>query len=95
MENCSGDIFLAFSTANAQAFSYEKRTIELLSDERMDPLYLATAQAVEEAIVNAMVAAEDMYGRNQNFVPALPHDQVRRIIKKYQSYLHMAYPEQT
>ena len=57
----------------------------------MDPLYKATAQAVEEAIVNAMVAAEDMYGRNRNFVPALPHDQVKEILKKYDSYLKQVY----
>lgn len=87
-QNGSGDIFIAFSTANEHAFSYTKTTVELLSDECMDPLYKATAQAVEEAIVNAMVAAEDMYGRNRNFVPALPHDQVKEILKKYEWYLN-------
>ena len=92
MENCSGDIFLAFSTANQDAFSYTRTQVELLSDECMDPLYLATAQATEEAIVNAMVAAEDMYGRNRNFVPALPHGQVREILERYRPYLEMAYP---
>ena len=93
MENSSGDIFLAFSTANPNAFTYDKTTVELLGDERMDPLYHATAQAVEEAVINAMVAAEDMYGRNRNFVPALPHDQVRRILRKYQSYIDAVYPD--
>ena len=53
----------------------------------MDPIYRAVAQAVEEAIVNAMVAAEDMYGRNRNFVPALPHDEVERILKDYEKMI--------
>ena len=90
-QNGSGDIFLAFSTANQNAFTYTRTKVDLLSDECMDPLYKATAQAVEEAIVNAMVAAEDMYGRNRNFVPALPHDQVKEILKKYDSYLKQVY----
>lgn len=85
----SGDLFLAFSTANETAFSYTKSEITMLSDENIDPFFKATAEAVEEAIVNAMVAAEDMYGRNRNFVPAIPLDQVRIILKKYSGYLHM------
>lgn len=85
-QNSSGDIFLAFSTANENAFSYSKSTVEMLSDEKIDPFYKATAEAVEEAIVNAMVAAESMYGRNNNYVPALPHDQVKEILKKYEIY---------
>ena len=83
----SGDLFLAFSTANEQAFSYTKSQVTLLSDENIDPFFRAAAEAVEEAIVNAMVAAEDMYGRNRNFVPALPLDQVRRILEEYGPYL--------
>ena len=80
-QNGSGDIFLAFSTANENAFSYDSSEVTLLSDDKMDPIYRAVAQAVEEAIVNAMVAAEDMYGRNRNFIPALPHEEVERILK--------------
>lgn len=86
--NGSGDIFLAFSTANENAFSYDRSTVTLLADERMDPLYKAVEQATEEAIINALTGAEDMYGRNGNFVPALPKDQVSRILKKYGTYLH-------
>ncbi len=82
-QNNSGDIFIAFSTANENVFSYSISTIEMLSDEKIDPFYKATAEAVEEAIVNAMVAAESMYGRNNNFVPALPHDQVVDILERY------------
>lgn len=85
-ENGSGDIFLAFSTANENAFCYTCSTVKLLSDERMNPLYKATTEAVEEAILNAMVAAEDMVGRDQNFVPAMPHEEVERILKKYGKY---------
>ena len=48
---------------------------------------------MEEAIVNALVNAEDMYGRNRNFVPALPKDQLREILRKYRGYLDMAYPQ--
>jgi len=88
-QNSSGDIFIAFSTANENAFCYSKTTVEMLADEKIDPFYKATAEAVEEAIVNAMVAAESMVGRNNNYVPALPHDQVREILKKYEMYLKM------
>lgn len=87
-QNNSGDIFIAFSTANEEAFGYSLSTIEMLSDEKIDPFYKATIEAVEEAIVNAMVAAESMYGRNNNFLPALPHDQVKRILKKYAKFIN-------
>lgn len=86
-QNGSGDIFLAFSTANENAFSYDSSEVTLLSDDKMDPIYRAIAQAVEEAIVNAMVAAEDMYGRNRNFIPALPHEEVERILKDYEKMI--------
>lgn len=86
-QNNSGDIFLAFSTANENAFSYSKSRLEMLSDVKIDPFYKATAEAVEEAVLNAMVAAESMVGRNNNFVPALPHDQVVEILKEYEGFL--------
>lgn len=79
----SGDIFLAFSTANENAFSYTKTTVDLLSDQEMDCLFPAAAEVVEESILNAMVSAEDMLGRNLNFVPAIPHDQLQEICEKY------------
>lgn len=82
-ENGSGDIFIAFSTANENAFTYTKTNVELLSDEGLDPIYKATAEAVEEAIVNALVAAKTMIGKDMNYVPALPHSQVIEILKKY------------
>lgn len=82
--NGSGDIFIAFSTANPGA-AKPTGTITLtdLPNDRMNPLFAATVQAVEEAIVNAMVAAETMKGANDLVVRALPHDELRRILKKY------------
>ena len=88
----SGDIFIAFSTANEGAFTYTSTQLTMLGDSQIDPFFTAAAQAVEEAIVNALVSATDMVGRNLNFVPALPHDQVKAILKKYRSYLETAYP---
>lgn len=82
-ENGSGDIFLAFSTANENAFSYTMSKLEMLSDEQLDPFYAAVAQATQEAILNAMFSAKSMYGRNRNFVPAIPLDQVMDITQKY------------
>lgn len=82
-QNNSGDIFLAFSTANKNAFGYTKSTIEFLPDELIDPFYKAVIEAVEEAILNAMISAESMCGRNGNYVPAVPHDQIVSILRKY------------
>lgn len=82
-QNGSGDIFLAFSTANEYAFGRSVSTVELLSDEKTDELYKAVIQATEEAVLNAMCAAESMTGRNFNYSPAMPHDQIKKIFEKY------------
>ena len=84
-ENSSGDIFIAFSTANATEASKDEGLSQLtmLPNERINPLFWATAQATEEAIINAMVAAETMKGLNGNTVYALPHDRLKEILKKY------------
>ena len=80
----SGDIFIAFSTANAGAANPKGvRDLKMLPNDRMDPLFLATVQATEEAVINAMVAAETMKGINDFEVLALPHDQLREVLKKY------------
>ena len=82
--NGSGDIFIAFSTANAGAADREGlQDVEMLPNDAISPLFLATAQATEEAIVNAMVAAETMTGINGNTVHALPHDRLIDVLKKY------------
>ena len=79
--NSSGDIFIAFSTANSGAWNRGgNSTVEMMSNDAISPLLLATAQATEEAITNAMVAARTMVGRDGNMVPGLPHDEVRRIL---------------
>jgi L-aminopeptidase/D-esterase-like protein len=80
----SGDIFVAFSTANlGAANSKGMRQITMLPNEQMNPLFLATVQATEEAVINAMVAAETMKGINDFEVIALPHDRLREVLKKY------------
>ncbi|WP_336517806.1 P1 family peptidase [Pollutibacter soli] len=82
--NGSGDIFIAFSTANPDAFQRSKNAnVVSLSNDRINPLFEATAQAVEESIINAMVAAETMSGINGNTVKALPHAAVVAILKQY------------
>ncbi|MGZ3755845.1 MAG: DmpA family aminopeptidase [Mucilaginibacter sp.] len=83
-ENGSGDIFLAFSTANSTAFDRKNSTmVELFPNDQINPLFEATVQAVEEAIINAMVAADTMEGVNGNVAYGLPHDAVIRVLKKY------------
>ncbi len=82
--NGSGDIFIAFSTANENAFNRkEKVRIESLPNDQMNWFFQSTVQAVEEAIINAMVAAEDMEGINGNKAYALPHDLLIKTLKKY------------
>jgi L-aminopeptidase/D-esterase-like protein len=82
--NGSGDIFLAFSTANENAFNREESImVESMSNDLLMPVFEATVQAVEEAIINAMVAAETMEGIHGNKAYALPHDLLKGILKKY------------
>ncbi|MBX9733043.1 MAG: P1 family peptidase [Chitinophagaceae bacterium] len=83
-ENGSGDIFIAFSTANTTAFQRDNFTsIAAFPNDQINPLFEATVQAVEEAIINAMVAAETIEGINGNKAYALPHKSVIDILKKY------------
>ena len=80
----SGDIFIAFSTANPGAATGKGvRDIKMLPNDQMNPIFLATVQSTEEAIINAMVAAETMKGKNDLEVIALPHDRLREVLKKY------------
>ncbi len=82
--NSSGDIFIAFSTANQDiARSSGLATLTMLPNEQINPIFNATAQATEEAIVNALVAAEDMVGVNGSKVFALPHDRLRDVLREY------------
>ena len=84
-ENSSGDIFVAFSTANADEVSKGTGTaqVEMLPNERINALFAATVDATEEAIVNAMVAARTMTGASGNTVYALPHDRLREVLRRY------------
>lgn len=83
-ENGSGDIFIAFSTANPAAFQRNDfAKADVLPNDLINPLFEATVQAVEEAIINAMVAAETMEGINGNKAYGLPHQLVVEILKKY------------
>jgi D-aminopeptidase len=84
--NGSGDIFLAFSTANSSSVHGDEMGlshIQTLSNDHIDPILGATAYATEEAIINAMIAAEDMKGHNGVDAKALAHDELREILEKY------------
>jgi D-aminopeptidase len=82
--NGSGDIFIAFSTANAGAGMAQKSAnVQTLANGQMDSLFEAAVQATEEAVVNAMIAAKTMTGINGHTVEALPHDRLREVLKKY------------
>ena len=84
--NSSGDLFIAFSTANPEAQSDrvdKPARLVMMSNNRMDPIFQATVEATEEAIVNAMVVNETMTGIDNHKVEALPHDKLRQILAKY------------
>ncbi len=86
--NNSGDIFLAFSTANAHAMPHRMPghlTVEIVADEPLDPVYLATVDAIEEAVVNAMLAAETLGGtpHDKLIVKAIDHEALRRVLAHY------------
>jgi D-aminopeptidase len=83
--NSSGDIFIAMSTANAEAARGTTGPVSatLLPNDAMDPIFAATVQATEEAIVNAMIAAETMTGINGSTVYAIPHARLRAALAKY------------
>jgi D-aminopeptidase len=81
----SGDIFMAFSTANPGAGMELQKPVplQMLPNDRLDALFEATVQATEEAVVNALVAAKTMTGADGHVVEALPHDKLREVLKKY------------
>jgi L-aminopeptidase/D-esterase-like protein len=82
--NSSGDIFIAFSTANAGFASGEgAATVRALPNDQITPLFEGTVDAVEEAIINALVAADTMVGANDRRAIALPHDRLQELLRKY------------
>ena len=84
-ENGSGDIFVAFSTASPQAWSGTPpvKTVQMLSNEHISPLFYATVQATEAAITNALLAAETTTGVNDRRVYAMPVDRMLAAMRKY------------
>ncbi|HSE50318.1 MAG TPA: P1 family peptidase [Terriglobales bacterium] len=87
--NGSGDIFISFSTANPGAATAKgTASARFLPNEQMNPLFQGTIEAVDEAIVNAMVAAETMTGVDGHRVIALPHERLREVLKKYNRLAH-------
>jgi L-aminopeptidase/D-esterase-like protein len=82
--NGSGDIFIAFSTANSGAAAAVRTAeVTMLANDRMNPVFNAVVQATEEAIINALVAGQTMRGIDDVEVPAVPHDRLREVLKKY------------
>jgi D-aminopeptidase len=80
----SGDIFVAFSTANPHADGGKTVVaLKFLPNDALDPIFAATVEATEEAIINAMVAAKTMTGIENHKVIGLPHDRLREVLKKY------------
>ena len=83
-ENSSGDIFVAFSTANPSAATAQGNPrVEMLPNDRINPVFHATVQATEEAILNALLAAETMVGADGLRVEALPRDRLLTALRKY------------
>jgi D-aminopeptidase len=81
--NGSGDIFLAFSTANENSFSDVRRTCQYVANSAMDGLFRAVVEATEEAVLDSMICNETMIGRNGNTSIALPHDQLLKVMQRY------------
>jgi L-aminopeptidase/D-esterase-like protein len=82
--NGSGEIFLALSTASPKYNAeYTEETWKVITKSNLDEVFRATVEATEEAIINALLAAEDMEGRNGNKVFALPHKRLQEIMQKY------------
>jgi len=80
----SGDIFITFSTANPGTWgSSRTKQITMLPNDDLNPLFLATVQSVEEAVVNAMIAAKTMKGINDFEIRAIPHSELQQVLKKY------------
>ena len=83
--NGSGDLFIAFSTANPNVANADQVThdVQTIPNDLMDPLFTGVVEATEEAVVNALIDNHSMTGRDNHRVDALPHDRVRALLKKY------------
>jgi L-aminopeptidase/D-esterase-like protein len=85
--NGSGDLFLAFSTANPNVANPDQvtHTVQTIPNDLTDPLFTGVVQATEEAVVNALVDNHSMTGRDNHYVEALPHDRLRELMKPSRS----------
>ena len=85
--NGSGDLFIAFSTANPKVTNPDQvtHTVQTIPNDLMDPLFTGVVQATEEAVVNALVDNQSMTGRDNHNVEALPHDRLRELMKPSRS----------
>jgi L-aminopeptidase/D-esterase-like protein len=85
--NGSGDLFLAFSTANPNVANPDQvtHTVQTIPNDLMDPLFTGVVQATEEAVVNALVDNQSMTGRDNHYVEALPHGRLRELMKPSRS----------
>ena len=83
--NGSGDLFVAFSTANPNVVNPDQVThdVQTIPNDLMDPLFIGVVRATEEAVVNALIDNHSMTGRDNHRVEALPHDRIRELVKKY------------
>jgi D-aminopeptidase len=87
--NGSGDIFLAFSTANPDAFKASGLSqVQMVSNEQISPLFDATVHATEESVINALAAADTMVGADSHRVEGLPHQKLREVLAKYRRLAH-------
>src|SRR5881396_1788134 len=82
--NGSGDLFIAFSTANPNVVNPDQVThqVQTVPNDLMDPIFAGVVQATEEAVVNALVDNDSMTGRDNHRVEAIPHDRLRQIMKR-------------
>ena len=83
MTNGSGDYAIAFSTVNRIISTDQKRSVELLGNDAMSPLFQAVIEATEEAILNSLFKATSVTGKDNRTVEALPIDQTRELLRKY------------
>ncbi|PYK48902.1 MAG: aminopeptidase [Verrucomicrobia bacterium] len=85
LESGSGDLFIAFSTANPNVVNPDQIThdVQTIPNDLMDPLFAGVVQATEEAVVNALVDNHSMTGRDNHRVEALPHDRLREMMKRF------------
>src|SRR5438105_4194487 len=83
--NGSGDLFVAFSTANKNVWAADQVThaVQTIPNDLMDPIFNGVVQATEEAVLNALVDNQTMTGADNHRVDALPHDRLRELLKKY------------